>query len=189
MDTTSPDVKLTYDDLLRLPDDDLRHELIDGEHYVTASPNLRHQAILINLLVAIRNWLDGHPIGRVYVASVDVVLTPTDVVVPDLLYMSHARAADIATPQVVTGMPELLVEILSPSTRRRDETLKRGLYEREGVAEYWIVDPVDELVHVHRRTGDAFGPPRTLSHAEGDVLATALIPGLEIALARIFAVW
>jgi Uma2 family endonuclease len=187
MDTTTPDVKLTYDDLLRLPDDDLRHELIDGEHYVTASPNLRHQEIVGNLLFAIRSWLEDHPIGRVYVASVDVVLTPTNVVVPDLLYMSHARAADIRTPQAVRGVPELLIEILSPSTRKRDEMLKRNLYECEGVAEYWIIDPSGEHVHVYRRSGTAFDRPETLSGAEGGVLTTPLLPGLQIALSRIFA--
>jgi Uma2 family endonuclease len=188
MDATTPDVKLTYDDLLRLPDDGLRHELIDGEHFVTASPNLRHQRILGELHGILWSWLSSHPTGHVYFAPIDVVLSPVDVVVPDLVYMSHARAVHVGTLQAVRGTPELVVEVLSPGTRKRDETLKRDLYERDGVDEYWIVDPVDDAVRVHRRVSDGrFAPVRVLSMASGDVLTTGLLPGLEIPVARIFA--
>lgn len=78
-------VKLTYDDFLLFPDDGRRHELIDGEHYVTPSPNTRHQAVLGNLHFLIRSWLERHPVGRVFFAPFDVVFTRFDVVEPDLL--------------------------------------------------------------------------------------------------------
>ena len=97
-----------------------------------------------------------HPIGRVYFAPLDVVFSPFDVVEPDLLYMSDERAAEIITPMHVHGVPELVVEIGSKGTRRRDETIKRRLYERAGVSEYWFVDPEAEVVRVYRREADRF---------------------------------
>ena len=186
MYTMTRDVKLSYDDLLRLPDDGLRHELIDGVHHVTASPNLRHQRILSRLHLAIGGWLDDHPLGEVYFAPVDVVLSPFDVVVPDLLYMSHARASAVSATNAVHGMPELLVEVLSPGTRRRDLGAKRVLYEREGVSEYWVVDPLRDSIRVDRREDGGQFVARTRSVASGDVLCTPLLPGLTIALPDIF---
>src|SRR5689334_17790364 len=84
-------VKLTYDDFVLFPDDGLRHELIDGEHYVTPSPNDTHQTILLNLLLLIGPWLRAHPIGKAWLAPFDVVLSTSDVVEPDLLYISNQR--------------------------------------------------------------------------------------------------
>ena len=146
----SAGARLTYDDLLLLPDDGLRHELIDGEHYVTAAPNVRHQVVSGNLYVQIRAWLDVNPIGRVFYAPFDVVLSKFDVVEPDLLYLSRAREAAVMTPANAQGAPELVIEIGSPSTRRRDETIKKRLYERAGVDEYWFVDPEIEIIRLYR---------------------------------------
>jgi Uma2 family endonuclease len=183
---SSPGVKLTYADFVRFPDDGLRHELIDGEHYVTPAPNTRHQAILGQLHLVIGNWLESHPIGRVFFAPFDVVVSNFDVVEPDLLYLSHARAGDVLTPRHIRGVPELVVEIASKGTRKRDETIKRRLYERSGVTEYWVVDPQVDVVRVYRRVSDGFGAPVALSREAGDVLTTPLLPGLEIPLGRVF---
>ena len=81
-------MKLTYDDFVLFPDDGKRHELIDGEHYVTASPNIRHQQISMELAFLIRSWLEEHPVGRVFFAPFDVVMSQFDVVVPDLIDLS-----------------------------------------------------------------------------------------------------
>jgi Uma2 family endonuclease len=180
-------LKLTYDDFLLFPDDGKRHELIDGEHYVTPSPNTKHQVILGNLHFIFRSWLEAHLLGRVFFAPFDVVLTRFDVVEPDLLYMSHARAAEILTDKHVTGAPEIVVEIASRSTRSRDETIKRRLYERCGVTEYWIVDPEIEVVRIYRGEVGRFGRPVELSCEAGDVLTTAVLRDLEIQLRRLFA--
>ena len=99
--SADPGVKLTYDDFLLFPDDGKRHELIDGEHYVTPSPNMKHQAISGNLHFLVRAWLEQHPVGRIFYAPFDVVLTNVDVVEPDLLYMSHARATQVLTAKHV----------------------------------------------------------------------------------------
>jgi Uma2 family endonuclease len=179
-------VKLTYDDFVLFPDDGLRHELIDGEHYVTPSPNTKHQKVLGNVYLLAAQWLRDHPLGELFLAPFDVVLTPSDVVEPDLLYLSSGRAARILTAANVRGVPELVVEISSPSTRRRDETVKRLLYERAGVSEYWVVDPEVDVVRVYRREGERFARPAELSAEAGDVLTTTLLPGLELVLTDIF---
>src|SRR5437870_8744148 len=107
MRPASPGVKLTYDDFLLFPDDGKRHELIDGEHYVTPSPNTKHQRVLGALYLLIASWLQTHPVGEVFVAPFDVVFSRYDVVEPDLLYLSNERAAQVLTTQHVRGTPEL----------------------------------------------------------------------------------
>lgn len=181
-----PGLKLTYDDFVLFADDGKRHELIDGEHYVTPSPNTRHQTILGNLYFVIREYLETHPCGRVFLAPFDVVFSDVDVVEPDLLYLSNARAAAAVTPQHVQGAPELVVEITSPSTRKRDETIKRRLYERSAVSEYWVIDPEVDVVRIYRHSGDGFDRAIELSREATDILSTSLLPGLELPLARVF---
>lgn len=179
-------VKLTYEDLLQLPDDGLRHELIDGEHYVTAAPNLRHQVVSGRLYLLIAKWLELQPLGRILYAPFDIKLSDRDVVEPDLMYLSHARGDAILTPERAIGAPELVIEIASPSTRRRDETIKKHLYERAGVDEYWFFDPEIDVVRVYRRADPGFGPVVELSLDGGDAVTTPLLPGLELPLADIF---
>jgi Uma2 family endonuclease len=187
MRPTGSGVKLTYDDFLLFPDDGKRHELIDGEHYVTPCPNTKHQRLVGNLHWLIRSYLEAHPIGEVFLAPFDVVFSNFDIVEPDLLYLSKARAAEVLTPQHVKGTPELVVEIGSPGTRKRDETIKRRLYERSGVAEYWVVDPELDLIKVYRLSDDRFDRAIELTSEAGDVLTTPLLPNLETPLTRIFA--
>ena len=182
----SSGVKLTYDDFVLFPDDGKRHELIDGEHYVTPSPNLKHQAIVRNLVATIAPFLRAHPIGKVYDAPLDVVFSHFDVVEPDLLYVSEARR-EVLTRQNIQGAPDLVVEVGSPSTRRRDEKLKHQLYERFGVSEYWIVDPDIDAVRVYRLADGKYVRTQELSLDRGDVLTTPLLPALELPLAEIFA--
>lgn len=182
----TPGLKLTYDDFVLFPDDGKRHELIDGEHYVTPSPNTKHQGVSGNLYLLIGSWLEVHPIGRIFYAPLDVVFSNFDVVEPDLLYFSNERASEVLTPQHVRGAPEIVVEIASPGTRRRDETIKRRLYERAGVSEYWIVDPEVDAIRIYRRGQETFGRVVELSRETDDVLTTPLLPGLEMPLARIF---
>jgi Uma2 family endonuclease len=183
---SSPGVKLTYDDFLLFPDDGKRHELIDGEHYVTPSPNRKHQKVSGNLHLLIGSWLEAHPIGQIYYAPFDVIFSMFDVVEPDLLYMSNERAAQVLTDANVKGPPELVIEIGSEGTRKRDETIKRRLYERSEVSEYWVVDPEIDVVRVYRRAADRFGRPVELRAESGDVLTTPLLPGLSLPLSRIF---
>ena len=185
MPPTGPGVKLTYDDYLLFPEDGQRHELIDGEHYVTPTPLLPHQRIVGNVYYAIRDYLETHPIGNVFVAPLDVILSKFDVVEPDLLYVSNERGKEIFG-QWIHGAPDLAAEIASPSTRKRDETTKRRLYERWNVVEYWTIDPELEIVRLYRRGESVFERPVELSLEAGDVLTTTLLPGMELPLAKIF---
>jgi Uma2 family endonuclease len=181
-----PELKLRYQDLLELPDDGRRHELIDGEHYVTPSPNRAHQRAVGNLHVLLRASLEAPPCGEVYLAPFDVLFSDEDVVEPDLLYVSNERA-HVVTDDNVKGSPDLVVEVLSPSTRRRDEKLKRRLYERYDVSEYWIVDTDLERIKVFRRSPDgALALAAELDRDRGDVLSTPLLPGLRAGLERVF---
>ena len=176
--------KMTYEDLLLLPEDGLRHEIIDGEHYVTASPITRHQRISLSLLHLIQSYLDTHPIGELFSAPFDVVLSFIDVVVPDLIYLSKARA-HLLTAKNLQGAPDLVIEILSPPTRPRDERLKRDLYERVGVEEYWLVDPDRDAVTIYRRDGAEFLPP--VRFEKEAVVTTPFLPGFELPLTRVLA--
>ena len=184
MNPATARAKLTYADFVRFPDDGRRHELIDGKHYVTPSPNTRHQTILGQLHLLIGNWLEDHPIGRVFFAPLDVVFSDFDIVEPDLLYLSCARAADTLTDKHVRGVPELVVEIASRGTRKRDETIKRRLYERLGVSEYWVVDPKTDTIRVYQLSESVFQRPTELARASDDILTTSLLPGLKLPLVR-----
>lgn len=177
--------KLTYADYVRLPDDGLRHEIIDGEHYVTPSPSVRHQQISGRLFHLIQLHLDTHPIGAIFYAPLDALLSEFDIVVPDLIYISNERSRYL-TSKNLQGPPNLVIEILSPSTARRDQRLKHDLYERVGVEEYWLVDPARDVVDVyHRQDDDRFGT--AMRYAKTATLTSPLFPDLEIRLDRVFA--
>ncbi|CBE68492.1 MAG: Uma2 family endonuclease [Candidatus Methylomirabilis oxygeniifera] len=178
-------VKFTYEDYLLFPDDGRRHELIDGEHHVTPSPSERHQRITLNLACSIVDHLKLHPAGRLYTAPFDVILSSFDVVQPDLVFISSAKAS-IITAHNIQGAPDLLIEILSESTRKTDEIIKRKLYERHGVQEYWIVDPELETVKVYRTTPHGYSRVAELSHEASDTLCTPLLPDLSIPLIDLF---
>jgi Uma2 family endonuclease len=182
------DTRLTYDDFLLFPDDGRRHEIIDGEHYVTPSPNLRHQVLAGRLFFAIELFLRQHPgTGQVFMAPLDVLFTKWDIVEPDVLYVASDQN-DILTEKNVQGPPALVIEILSKGTRKTDEQVKRRLFERGGVREYWLVDPELDLVKVFRRQGDgSFPRVSELSRELHEVLATPLLPGLAIGLDELFA--
>jgi Uma2 family endonuclease len=179
-DERPPQGKLTYDDFLSFPDDGLRHELIDGEHYVTPSPATRHQRIVGEFHLALATFLKSAQLGEVFLAPFDVLLSRYDVVEPDLLVILGDQP-DILTEKHVVGAPAIVIEILSPGTRRRDETLKRRLYERVGVREYWMVDPDVDAIAVCR-------PGQSeVQLGAGDVLTSALLPGFEVRVASLFA--
>jgi Uma2 family endonuclease len=166
--------KLTYDDFVGFPDDGKRHELIDGVHYVTPSPWTRHQQLVVELLCSLYPYLRDERRGEA-LSYVDVVLSNHDIVCPDVLVIL-AEQADIVTPLNLRGAPAIIVEIMSDVTRERDETLKRALYERAGVREYWTVDPDEDVVVVHRF--EASDPETvTLRRGSAQLLTSPLLPG------------
>jgi Uma2 family endonuclease len=190
MATTS--TRLTYADLVAMPEDGKRHELIDGEHYVTPSPTLRHQLVLGHLHLDLGAYVEANGLGQAFFAPLDVILSDYDVVEPDLLFVSTERLARIGGPYIHAA-PDLVVEVLSPGTRRIDATKKLRLYENFGVAEYWMIDPEAEWVDVYR-AGSSQPPelPRLhrlarLIRERGDgPLTSPLFPGLALQLDRLF---
>ncbi len=188
-DAVRSTVKLTYDDLVAMfPDEDgVRRELIDGELFVTPSPIIRHQRVALRLSTALANHLAAHPDqGEVFAAPLDVVMTPHNVVEPDL-FVVLGNQRDILTEKHVHGVPGIVIEVLSPGTRKRDLTIKRQLFDRQGVREYWIVDPDRNSVSVYRRGSDGALPlTTTLEAKDGNTLTTPLLRGWALPLESFF---
>ena len=178
----------TYGDLVALPEDQLRHELIDGEHIVSPSPGTPHQLAVWNLTGMIGPYLRANPIGTALAGPFDVRLSLFTVLVPDLVYFMAERFAHVVNEKHATAAPDLVVEILSPGTRRRDKGRKRAVYDREGVREYWIVDPEARSVTVLRRPRADAGltDVAVLTLAKGETLESPLFPGLQIPLREVF---
>jgi Uma2 family endonuclease len=140
--------QITWQDVQQLPDDGNRYEAIEGELYVTPAPSLRHQRISKRLERALYSLVEDSGLGEVLHAPVGVEFPTTgEGVQPDVLVISHARSGILADPWV-RGAPDLVIEILSPTTAQRDREVKRKLYERQGVQAYWIVDPEAAAVEV-----------------------------------------
>jgi len=185
---SGPQKKLTSAELLLLPDDGKRHELIDGVHYVTPSPRIPHQVLVGRIFVAIANFLAVHQhLGRVFLSPVDVVMSEHDLVVPDLLFVTRDQQS-ILTDANVQGVPALVVEVLSPSTRRCDEGIKRKLFDQKGVREYWVVDPKAMRVSICRRAEDGSFPiVTTLEASIDDQLSSPLLPAFSLSMRELFA--
>jgi Uma2 family endonuclease len=178
--------RLTYDDFVLFPEDGLRHEILDGEHYVSAAPYLRHQTVLGELHATLHAFLKANRYGRLFVAPADVLLSRHDIVEPDLVFVSNERL-DILTEKNIQGAPDLVVEVLSSGTKQIDQGLKLERYERFGVQEYWIVDPNRNTITLYRLEGERYEKVAVLSVEAGDVLQTPLLPGLELRLTEVFA--
>ena len=141
---------ITWQDALQMPEDGRRHEAIDGELYGTLAPNTRHQLVCGELLTALAHLLDEPGYGQTFVTMTAVEFPETrEGVMPDLMFVSNERR-EIITEAWLVGAPDLVIEITSPVTESRDRGVKLGLYERQGVREYWIVDPDENVVDVWR---------------------------------------
>lgn len=147
---------LTVADLDLMPDDGSRYEIIEGELLVSRAPSLTHQRISRNLLVILNDYLARNPIGEV-LATPGVMFSESSGVIPDLVFISNERRAEIASGERVMGAPELVIEILSPGVEnaRRDRLAKRQLYGKFGVKEYWVIDPEHRIVEIYHAQNGA----------------------------------
>jgi Uma2 family endonuclease len=171
--------KLTYHDYLLLPDDGKRYEIIDGDLFVTPSPVTRHQLIVGRFLHHMMTYLETHPVGTVFTAPYDVVLSDTDIVEPDLLLVLYNGRAKI-TEKNVQGPPDMTLEVLSPGTAARDRDLKRKRYERFGVQEYWLIDPNQNTLEILALKSGRYVQACCASHPAE--CASTLLPGLVLDL-------
>ncbi len=173
---------LTVEDYRATPEG-TRYQLIEGELIMSPSPNTHHQAIIWNLSQIFGRYLQSKPPGRVFLAPFDVYLSDHDVVQPDLLFISHSRLGQLKDDGFY-GAPDLVIEVLSPSTAQLDKKTKRVLYARAGVKELWLVDPLLLQIQRYDFARDTAKPVQLIEEAE--TFATPLLPGLSLAAAEIF---
>lgn len=138
----------TYQDYLNLPNDRNRYEIINGELIMTPAPKIIHQDISRNIEIELALFVRKHKLGKVYYAPCDIVLSNENVVQPDILFISKENM-DIITEDNIQGAPDIVIEILSPSTGYYDLVAKKDIYETFGVKEYWIVDPKKQWVEIY----------------------------------------
>ena len=171
-------VVLTYEDYLKLPDNGTRKEILGGELFVTPAPTPRHQDVVGTLFVALRTHTDARRLGRVFSSPIDVVLGPTDVVQPDIVFIAERRR-NIIGEAAIHGAPDLVVEVLSPGTAPIDRGRKMQAYARATVPEYWIVDPDARAIEVYALKGGTY---QLVARADRGTWTPTLFPGLTIAL-------
>ena len=182
MTQSKPRLKFTVREYMTTLEDK-RYQLLEGEMILAPSPTTTHQRILGNLFRLLDAAFVATSRGRVGLFPWDVVLSDYDVVQPDILFISNERA-DITTEANIQGAPDLVVEILSPSTGAYDRGYKQVLYGRHGVREYWIVDPDAETVDVLVEGEDGLIPLG--SYGNTGELNTPLLEGLTLDLDELF---
>jgi len=175
-------LRFTYQDYLLLPED-RRYEVIDGDLFMTPAPTPYHQLVKKRIEYLIDEFVEKNRLGLVLDAPCDVVLSETDVVQPDILFISTARLS-IVGEKFISAAPDLVVEVLSPATETRDRIAKAKLYAKNGVRELWIVDPEARTIELLVNSGDGFR--REALAGTGDTLRSVLLAGLEIPVAAVF---
>lgn len=172
----------SFEDYMKLPEG-VRAELIEGELFLSPSPKRSHQRIVLNLASALKRFVESRRRGIVFVAPLDVHLPSKDVVQPDVVYVSEDNREILK--DWIRGAPDLLIEVVSPEGAERDRIVKRDLYARNGVGEYWIVDDQGRSVEVLRLKAGAYEPAGYFEGA--DSVRSVLLPDLTLPLSEIFA--
>jgi len=146
---------LTYEDYVLLPNDRNRYEILEGELNVTPAPSTKHQTASGNLFVLLAHYIKERDLGKLFYAPIDLILESTSVLQPDLLFVSKARQ-HIITERAIEGAPDLVIEILSPTTSRTDRVTKAQIYARHSIPAYWIVDPEQEAIEIYLLEADGY---------------------------------
>ncbi len=176
---------LTVADLDACPDDNNRYELIGGELFVSRAPGIPHQRVLNNLQFAFGLYLKENPIG-ILVPGAGAIFSDYDAVIPDLALVRNERWDQVVTGEKFTGAPDLVIEVMSPGkeNRNRDLLVKRQLYAKYDIAEYWIVDAENRLVEVYRLRDDRLENAATFRN--GEEITSPLLPSFQLAVSAIF---
>jgi Uma2 family endonuclease len=177
--------RLTIEDVEALPEEHPgdRHELIDGELFVTPVPLDKHQAISGNIVYALESLVRQQQLGLIRTAPSGVRLSPDTLVIPDVYFVSHSQMHHLGA-KGMEGPPDLVVEILSPGTRPRDLQVKRELYARFKVPEYWIVDPDTRMIAVLTLAEDGY---EQVAVGEGGTIESRVLPRLKLSFEQVFA--
>ena len=173
--------KLGYREYVCFPEDGRRHEIIDGEHVVHPAPDIYHQTLSRRIQFQLYTQIELHGLGQVFNAPTDLQLSDSDIVQPDLIIVL-SRVRNIITPKKIKGTPDLVVEILSKSSVGNDRVLKKELYRRSAVPEYWIVDPDDHAVEQYVLRDDAY----ELIGAQTAVISLQVLDGVRVDLSQVW---
>lgn len=174
--------RYTYSDYLQL-DDGKRYEIIEGKLIMVPSPSVKHQLVSNILCEYLGNYIRSNNLGILLGAPMDVYLDDFNIVQPDILFISRKRN-NIITENYIKGAPDLVVEILSESSLQKDRIDKKELYERFGVKEYWIVDPMYKIIEVYTIKNKVYTLYKTFS--QNDVLIPKILKGLKLNLSKVF---
>ena len=174
--------RFTYEDYLLLPEEK-RYEILDGGLCVVAAPNTRHQLVSMNREFALFQYVKSMSLGVLLHAPCDVILSKENIVQPDILFVSRERL-DMMGEANIRGAPDLAIEILSPGSREKDLEVKRTIYARHGVQEYWIVDPDAATVEVLILSKRAYSSAGVFGKSER--LSSPLLPDLNLPVSTVF---
>ena len=174
---------LTVENYKLLPETGPRYQLIQGDLYMAPAPNRFHQEISRNLQFELHSYLKRNPIGKLFDAPFDVYLDEINVFQPDIIIVLNERLG-ILTEAGAEGAPHLVIEILSPKTRRLDLVNKKQEYARAGVKELWIIDPEPRTIMIHQFALDGVEKIRQID--QEDTLSTELLPGFNLVVATLF---
>jgi Uma2 family endonuclease len=182
-----PQGQWTYEDYLRLPDDGNRYEIIEGVLYVANAPSYEHQFTTGEIFGELRNFVKSKSLGVVIAAPFEIHLPGiAKPVQPDVVFIAAARQPASET-QIFEGAPDLVVEVISPSSLRVDRYVKLGAYERAKVREYWLVDPKTRSIEIYSLPAE--GPEYILlgQFTARERLKSAVLAGLELSVESLFA--
>jgi Uma2 family endonuclease len=178
---------LTVADLDACPDDSNHYELIEGELFVSRAPGIPHQRVLLNLIIGLTEYLAHHPIG-ILVPGAGAVFSDYDAVIPDLVFVGNERWNEVVANDRFVAAPNLVIEIVSQGkeSRDRDISVKRQLYGKYGVAEYWIVDNENQSVVIFRLREGILEEVANLK-GNNDIVSVEL-PGLKLEISSLFKI-
>ena len=176
-------VRFRADDIWDAPDDGKRYEVIDGALYMSTAPDLDHQRPCLALGALIWQFVRQHNLGEIFTSPVGLILDEENGLQPDLVYVSKARAA-ILTRRGIRGTPDLVVEVLSPSTEAQDRGIKMRRFAAAGVPHYWIIAPETRSLEAYRLGEHDY--EHTGTYGPRDIFRPDLFPGLEIPMADLW---
>lgn len=175
-------LKFTYEDYIHMPEGK-RYEIVEGELYMVPSPTTMHQRVSRELEEMLSKFVKEKGLGEVFDAPIDVVFSEADIVQPDIIFISNKNKG-VIKEENIAGSPDLIIEILSPSSENRDRVIKKKLYAKNGVKEYWLVDPQKGIIEALILGKNGYETLKVFSDRE--ILISRLIEGLQIPLEQVF---